>query len=274
MRIHPIQTGTVLVRERQRRGEGHGQLRVLRTLFDRRWTEPLPVLCWLIEHPEGLIMVDTGETAAASRPGHFPRWHPYFRRCVRLQVTDTDEVGPQLRALGFSPEDVRWVVLTHMHTDHAGGLPHFPRSEVLVTPTELKLASGTMGKLRGYLPQYLPDWFAPTPVRFDGPPLGRFEDTKALTQAGDVLLVSTPGHTPGHMSVAVRTDGRLVVLAGDASYTQQLMLEGAVDGVSPDENVARETLARMRDLTAAEPTVYLPAHDPESAQRLRDMTPA
>jgi glyoxylase-like metal-dependent hydrolase (beta-lactamase superfamily II) len=75
------------------------------------------------------------------------------------------------------------------------------------------------------------------------------------------------------MSVAVRTNGRLVVLAGDASYTQKLMLEGAVDGVSPDEDVARDTLARMRDLTAAEPTVYLPAHDVESVQRLRDMTP-
>ena len=88
VRIHPIQTGTVFVRKHQRRGEGHGQARVMRTLFDRRWTEPLPVMCWLIEHPEGLIMVDTGETAAASRPGHFPRWHPYFRRCVRLQVED------------------------------------------------------------------------------------------------------------------------------------------------------------------------------------------
>src|SRR3954465_15837039 len=132
MRIHPIQTGTVTVRERQRRGQGHGQARVLRTLFDSRWTEPLPVLAWLVEHPEGLIVVDTGETAAAGRPGHFPRWHPYYRRCVRFQIGPEDEIGPAVEKLGFSPADVRWVVVTHMHTDHAGGLFHFPRSEVVV----------------------------------------------------------------------------------------------------------------------------------------------
>jgi len=274
VRIHPIQTGTVIVRERQRRGEGHGQARVMRTLLDSNWTQPLPVTCWLIEHPEGLIMVDTGETAAASRPGHFPRWHPYFRRCVRLQVDDGDEAGPQLRALGFSPDDVRWVVMTHMHTDHAGGLHHFPRSEILITPEELSISGGTMGRLRGYLPQYLPDWFDPRPVAFDGPALGPFEHTRALTQAGDVFLIPTEGHTPGHMSVGVRTGDRLVVLAGDVSYTQDLMLEGAVDGVCPDEEVARRTLARMRELAAAEPTVYLPAHDPASAERLQGMVAA
>ena len=74
-------------------------------------------------------------------------------RCVRLQVEDGDEAGPQLRGLGFSPDDVRWVVMTHMHTDHAGGLHHFPRSEILITPEELSISRSTMGRLRGYLPQ-------------------------------------------------------------------------------------------------------------------------
>ena len=96
-----------------------------------------------------------------------------------------------------------------MHTDHAGGMHHFPRSEVLITPEELSISGGTMGRLRGYLPQYLPDWFDPRPVAFEGPALGPFERTRVLTQAGDVFLVPTEGHTPGHMSVAVRTgDGR------------------------------------------------------------------
>jgi N-acyl homoserine lactone hydrolase len=77
MRIHAIQTGTVAIRRRQRVGAA-GRLRVLKTLTDNEWTEPLPILAWLIEHPEGLILVDTGETARATEPGYFPSWHPYL----------------------------------------------------------------------------------------------------------------------------------------------------------------------------------------------------
>lgn len=63
MKVHAIQTGTVAVRPRQQRGEGRGAARLARVLMDRSWTDPLPIYAWLIEHPEGLIVVDTGETA-------------------------------------------------------------------------------------------------------------------------------------------------------------------------------------------------------------------
>jgi hypothetical protein len=72
MRIHAIQTGTVTVKARQREGNGPGPLRLINTLRDDRWTDPLPILAWVIEHPEGLIVVDTGETARAAQPGYFP----------------------------------------------------------------------------------------------------------------------------------------------------------------------------------------------------------
>src|SRR6478736_1283569 len=121
IRIHPIQTGTVVVHERQRDGTGRGPARLARTLADRRWTEPLPILAWAIEHPEGLIVVDTGETARAAAPGYFPAWNPYFRLGMRLQLEPADEIGPALERLGLRPRDVRRVVLTHLHTDHAVG---------------------------------------------------------------------------------------------------------------------------------------------------------
>ena len=69
MEGHAIETGKVAVRERQRDGAGPGPLRLVNTLVDRSWTESLPILFWLIEHPEGLIAVDTGETARVSEPG-------------------------------------------------------------------------------------------------------------------------------------------------------------------------------------------------------------
>ncbi len=268
MRIHAIQTGTVAVKVRQREGGGPGPLRLVNTLRDDRWTEPLPILAWVIEHPEGLVVVDTGETARTAEKGYFPAWHPYFRLGVREWVAPDEEIGPQLQRLGLSAADVRWVVLTHLHTDHAGGLAHFPDSEILVSRTELRQASGTLGRARGYLPNRWPHWFSPAPVDLDDGAFGPIRGARPLTAAGDVTLLATPGHTPGHMSVAVDLHDRLVLLAGDASYTQDLMLDGIADGVTNDVRTARSTLAALRALVDSRPTIYLPSHDPDSPGRL------
>src|SRR6266699_152316 len=193
MRIHAIQTGTVAIKQRQVRGAGQRVGRRLNTLLDRVWTDPLPIYVWVIEHPEGIIVVDTGETARVTEPGYFPRWHPYYRLGVRERVRPEEEIGPQLRALAFAPADVRWVLLTHFHTDHAGGLSHFPRTEILVSRTEYQAASGFRGQMRGYLPQHWPTWFVPHLIDFAPQPCGPFPGSYALTRAGDVHLVSVPG---------------------------------------------------------------------------------
>ena len=254
MRIHPIQTGTVHIHERQRVG-APGRLRRVKMLTDDEWTEPLPILAWLIEHPEGLIVVDTGETARALEPGYLPRWHPYFRRCVRFDVAPDDEIGPQLRRLGLSPQDVRWVVLTHLHTDHAGGLGHFPDSQVVTTHEEWAYATGRAGRRHGYPNTRWPDWLKPTLV----------SAPDSLTAAGDVRLEPTPGHTPGHMSVTVETDNAFVIIAGDASHDERF----ALDGIAPDPRVARATLARLRALVTERSATYLPTHDSGSVARLQ-----
>ena len=268
MRIHAIQTGTVAVKSRQPASVGRsGKARFLRTMLDRSWTEPLPVYAWLIEHPEGLIVVDTGETSRVADSGYFG-WHPYFRVAVKEWVSTEDEIGPQLRRLGFDPLDVRWVVLTHFHTDHAGGLAHFPDSEVLVSETEFRAASGLLGQFRGYLPHRWPSWFAPTTVNFAGEGKPPYPAVHSLTRAGDVLLVPTPGHTVGHLSVIVHEPEQDIFLAGDTSYTQQLMLDGVTDGVAPDPAEAAQSLGRIHEYLRERPTVYLPSHDPDSQRRL------
>ena len=268
MRVHAISTGTVRVTERQRRGSGPGPLRPLGTLLDRTWTDPLPIHAWAIEHPEGVIVVDTGDTARTSERGWFTPWHPYFRLAVRIAVRPDEEIGPQLAGLGIETGDVRKVVLTHLHTDHVGGIDHFPRSEVLTTRKDHGLASGFAGRLRGYLPQHWPEWFDPSFVELRPEPFGPFPESAPLTEAGDVRVVPTPGHTPAHVSVVVDEGDRVLFLAGDTSYTEELMVEGAIDGVSPDPKAARESLERIQALARERPTVYLPTHDPGAAERL------
>jgi glyoxylase-like metal-dependent hydrolase (beta-lactamase superfamily II) len=273
MKIHAIQTGTVAIKTRQVAGVGHGKRRQLNMVLDRHWTDPLPIYAYAIEHPEGVIVVDTGETARTREPGYFPRWHPYYRFGVRLWVAPEEEIGPQLERLGIAPADVRRVVMTHLHTDHAGGLHHFPNTEILVSRTEIALASGRMGRLRGYPNDRWPTWFDPIAIALAATPYGPFPESLKLTDAGDVTIVPLPGHTPGHIGVAVDEGDHVVLLAGDSSYTEDLMLRGVVDGPSADDAVAQRTHARIRALAAERPTVYAVAHDPATGERIEERRP-
>jgi N-acyl homoserine lactone hydrolase len=270
VKIHAIQTGMVALTTAWREGVGHGRRRLVHTILDREWTEPLPIYAFAIEHPEGVIVVDTGEDARASQRSYFARWHPGLR-AFREWVEPEQEIGPQLARLGIRPGDVRWVVLTHLHTDHAGGLHHFPDTETLVTRTELEYGSGLRGRLRGYVAnKHWPAWFRPTMVELEPEPLRPFPQSLRLTEAGDVTLVPLPGHTPGQIGVLVDEGDHSVLLAGDSAYTQDLMLRGKVDGVGADEQAARLTHERIRAFAVATPTVYLVAHDPETGARLRE----
>jgi len=270
VKIHAIQTGTVAVTAAWREGIGHGRRRLLHAITDHQWTEPLPIYAFAIEHPEDVIVVDTGEDARASDPGYFPRWHPGVR-AFREWVEPEQEIGPQLERLGIRPGDVRWVVMTHLHTDHASGLHHFPDNEILVTRTELEFASGRRGRLRGYVAnRHWPARFSPTLVELGPEPYGPFPQSLRLTKAGDVVLVPLPGHTPGQIGVLIDQGDDTVFLAGDSSYTQELMLRGKADGVGADEAAERISHERIRAFAAENPTVYLVAHDAETGARLAE----
>jgi glyoxylase-like metal-dependent hydrolase (beta-lactamase superfamily II) len=266
MKIHAIQTGFVRIKSAQVEGRGHGLRRRLAIFTDPNWTEWLPTYAWVIDHPEGVIVVDTGQGAHLLDSGK--SLHPYVRWEVAFRIDREQEIGPQLRALGIGPRDVKRVILTHLHMDHDGGLAHFPDSEILVAPGELKTASGTIGRLRGYLPHRWPSWFDPKPLNLAAEPSGPFATSRRLTEVGDIIAVATPGHTADHISIIIQDSEITYFLAGDTSYNEELMLAGKLDGVSADEQVAGATLDAIRRFTQSRPTVYLPTHDPQSADRL------
>jgi glyoxylase-like metal-dependent hydrolase (beta-lactamase superfamily II) len=124
-----------------------------------------------------------------------------------------------------------------------------------------------MGRMGGYLPNRWPKWWQPNPLRFRDRIAGPFSQSATISADEEILVIPTPGHTPAHVSVLVQGSPS-VLLAGDTSYTQGLLIEGKVDGVSPNEEVSRQTLSRIRELARQQPLVYLPSHDPESATRL------
>ena len=269
MKLHCIQTGEVQIKSRHRRACRESRpARMLDVLADREWTPRLPICCWLIEHPEGLILVDTGESSHANDPGYQPRWHPFMQFCERRWVKPEEEAGPRLRALGFDPLDVRWVVMTHMHGDHAGGLGHFPKSEILLGKAEATAALGPTGPLFGYLNAHYPAWLKPAIVEFKDGPWESFQSSARLTLDGAVHIVPSPGHTSGHISVIVDMGDHCVLIAGDASYDEKTLVDGSIDGVAQDARLHRDTTRRFRDLCRRRLTITLFAHDSESERRL------
>jgi N-acyl homoserine lactone hydrolase len=267
MKIHALQTGSVQVKEAFRRGVGSRGHRALNMLRSREWSEPLPIHCWAIEHADGVLLVDCGETAAV-RDTSF----------ARFAVAPSEELVPALAAVGIAPGDVACVVLTHLHGDHMNGLAQLGRRRVLVHERELRAAASLEGRLgRRLAHSPLPPAFAPEPLTLREEPFGAFSRSAPITADGAIVAVATPGHTPGHMSVilageAVGGDLHHYLLAGDTTYDEAQLLDDQIDGVAPSATIYRDTLARIRAHADAHPTIYLPSHDPASADRLRDRT--
>lgn len=262
--VHAIQTGYVAVKLSHCAYAGPDALALPTILLDWRWTEWLPIYCWAIEHPEGIIVIDTGESSQSADPEYFacdPGSRFVYNRILRFAVTKEDEIGMQLRQLGIPPEEVRWVVQTHLHSDHADGMDYFPNSEFLIGAADYPNSQGA-------LPCHNPDWLDPTLVTFTDGPLLTFERSHALTKDDTVSIVPTSGHSGAHQSVVLQDNNQIYFFAGDASFDTQQIEQSVVAGICSHRSAARATSERIRQLLDEHPTVYLPSHDPGSAERL------
>jgi glyoxylase-like metal-dependent hydrolase (beta-lactamase superfamily II) len=244
MKIHCLTTGAV----RPKAGR-----RGLRRYLLPRWDEhTLPVNLFVVVHPRGVCLFDSGQTWRATEPGYLPQWHP-FLRLARFELTREDEAAAQLRRLGIQPEQVRWLVLSHMHTDHVGGVSAFADAEILVSRVEWGIARGLPGRIRGYLPQHWPPGLSPALVDFNGPPLGPFPASYDLTGDGALTLVPTPGHTRGHLSMVVQTQAGRFLCCGD---------------VANDADELSETAPAIGSFCRSEGITVLSAHDRQAASML------
>jgi glyoxylase-like metal-dependent hydrolase (beta-lactamase superfamily II) len=239
----------------KRRGRG------IRRYMPGGWSDStLPVNVFAIEHPEGVCLFDTGQSARVAERGYFPWWFPFFR-LARFELEPEDEAAAQLSRAGIDPGAVRWVVLSHLHTDHAGGIDAFRGAEVLVSRAEWQRATDLAARLRlrGYLPQYWPEGLRPRLVDFDGAPIGPFSGSHDVAGDGRLLLVPTPGHTVGHMALLVRDGDGGVLLAGDIAESADELERRA------PELAAFCSEEGLRVLTSHDPgVVRIPAQGPES----------
>ena len=273
-RVSVVSTGTVAIRPQHAASGGSPLLWWL--LTSRRWTQPLPINAYLIEHENGLVLFDTGQDrASVTDPGYFPGGPAglLYRRLARFGIRPDQTLTGQLAAIGYDVSDVTTVVLSHLHQDHIGGLGELGHAEILVSTAEWQTLAGRAAVLRGLMRTHidLPGlrWRRIAPQPTGDTQLAPFTAAHDLFGDGSMLLLPTPGHTPGSLSLLVRRAGQPpLLMVGDLTYGVDLMDHGHVPGVGSGA-LLRETTRKVSELAGRHPgMVILPAHDPGAAGRL------
>lgn len=197
--------------------------------------EPFPVFGWVVRHPDGPIVVDTGVGIGNTA---IDGWY-------RPRVTP---LADALAGVGVDPRDVAAVVLSHLHFDHCG------QQAALACPVHVQAAEWDAAQAVHYT---IPEWAAIPGERL------RLVDGDVELAPG-VRIVATPGHTPGHQSVVVEGGGQRVVLAGQCVFRSAELRQGepSPGNMFGDESEAagRDSVRRLMSLGPATAQV---SHDPE-----------
>jgi glyoxylase-like metal-dependent hydrolase (beta-lactamase superfamily II) len=173
-------------------------------------------LCLLIETVEGLVLVDTGpgQDDYVSKPGILRA----FQVVTHVPMNPDEAALRQVVRLGYRPEDVRHIVLTHMHFDHCGGLPDFPHASVHVHRREYEAFTGRPRRWTdlAYVRRHIAH--KPDLVLYDGVDERWFDFAAIrLPFEDEMWLVPLFGHTRGHCGLAIQTENGWLFHVGDAA---------------------------------------------------------
>lgn len=229
-----------------------------------------PIVAFLIEHPRaGPMLIDTGlDPAVADDP------RQAFGRLLgstsakSFSMGRSQAVPQQLRTRGVNPDRVEYVLMTHLHYEHASGIAQFPEATFLTTPREWDAAHAVFRLMHGYVTR---QFDRPLDIRFldfEGPEAtsySSFGRTLDLFGDGSVRAAFTPGHTHGHVSAIVRTSEREVLIAGDAAYTRRTATTGHRPARMEDEHLFSRSLREIQLYLEQSPDALLiPGHDMEA----------
>jgi N-acyl homoserine lactone hydrolase len=200
-------------------------------LASRTWTGPRPINAYVIEHRDGLVLFDTGQDrASVSDPGYFPGGVTgmLYGRLARFEIGSQQTLSAGLVRAGYKAGDVTTAVVSHLHQDHIGGLAELNRADILVSQAEWDTLSRPMAAMRGLMRRHidLPGlrWRRISPESTSEPGLAPFRSCHDLFGDGSLVLLPTPGHTPGSMSLLVRRPGRPpLMMVADLTYDADLL---------------------------------------------------
>lgn len=202
----------------------------------------IPMYCYLIEHPKGRVLVDTGMSI---------KWRDEY-----AVMEEDDTIVPQLARLGYTPDDIDYVVISHMHQDHAGNMDCFPNATFIIRREELRSAWWPVAGEGGYC---YPNYEKTRDFKYIQP---ADDEDFDIFMDGRIILIDTRGHSRGHQSVVLDlpNTGKLV-LAIDAVPGKATLDDGFSGRPSVDSWAAVQSIQKIKHLANCGYTVFYP-HDP------------
>jgi len=224
----------------------------------------IPVPCYLIEHPKGTVLFDTGLELPlqSDDPETVEKALGVFADLTTVNFVPGEDVGKRLEAFGVDPAKINFLVNSHLHFDHCGGNACIPNARLIVQKREWEAAKNEENiEKQVYLPRH-----------YDlGHDRLEIEGEHDLFDDGSVVLIPSYGHTSGHQSLKVLVDGKEVVITADACY-----LKASLEKMTlPDEMVVDDSEAMLNNFKLfkklkAKGAFILYGHDPEQSKLLTD----
>jgi glyoxylase-like metal-dependent hydrolase (beta-lactamase superfamily II) len=222
----------------------------------------MPIPAFLVEHPErGPVLIDTAfdPIVKTDRKQSFGRFGALIWTPENVRP-----IAEQLRERGIDPADVKTIVMTHLHFDHASGIGQFPDAEFIVEGREWEAASNG-GTRDGYIPAHLEPVTNLTKVDVAGAPAADgLPHVHDVFDDGSVRMAFTPGHTHGHCSILLETAAGPMLLCGDAAYARKAIEERwepvVIGGRKEDYHATLGLLASWIEAHPGAPVIC--GHDP------------
>ena len=214
--------------------------------FDRNIRYRGSLQNYLIDTGKDVILVDTG------LPEGTPEEAP-DENSAAYTGKDICSYMDAFKALGYKPEQVTKILLTHRHSDHSGELRSFPNAKIYVNADEMQAAEL----------QNLPNL---VPVHFTDGAYYNFPETQKICDG--IWFVKAKGHTNGNSLVIAENEGLFYMFQADITYVDEALYENKLSVVYDDLSAARETLDRVREFVRNHPTVYMGTHTPQGYENL------
>jgi glyoxylase-like metal-dependent hydrolase (beta-lactamase superfamily II) len=219
----------------------------------------IPVSMWVIDHPKGLVVFDTGNNVKITEDCK-AYWGEGNCNFLKPSQKREDTIDMQLKKLGYSADQVKVVVTSHTHLDHAGNLKLFPKAIHAIQKKEL-FQGWWPEKFQGRTPGgafILEDLMGTRDYNFL-----ELDGDYDLFGDGSVLILSTPGHTIGHQSMKVKTAGSgTIIMSQDAIWMQE-NLDGYPAGLNFSVQAYTNSLNRLKFMRDIEGAQLFMAHDGE-----------
>ena len=215
---------------------------------DEGWVT-LPIPSWLIEHPKGLVLFDTGLHPSLQTSNERIGLAAKF---FRPDFPPGEELTARLAAVGVRPDDISKIVFSHLHFDHVGGTEEIPDARIIVQEAEWTAGNDPRLLARGTYDKRDYD---------HGHDVQTVSGIHDLFDDGLIVCVPTPGHTPGHQALCVELASGPVVLTGDCVYFERMLDEMRVPTFGFDTDLQRASMVELRRMRDEQGCRLLFGHD-------------